>query len=44
MILYYGHGRAGTGMFTRLRKKWKVYENIIQLLVGVFGVWKEKSD
>jgi hypothetical protein len=29
---------------TRLKKKWKVYENIVEMLVGVFGVWKEKSD
>jgi hypothetical protein len=34
-----------TGMFTRLRKMWKVYENFVELLGGggvPFVVWKEK--
>jgi hypothetical protein len=29
-------------MFTRLRKMWKVCENFVELLGGLFGVWKEK--
>jgi hypothetical protein len=34
--------KVGIGMFTRLRKMWKVYENFVELLGGLCCVWKEK--
>jgi hypothetical protein len=35
--------KVGTGMFTRLRKMGKVYENFVELFGrGLCGVWKEK--